>query len=84
MCTFVGLSVFGFIKYAEGGFTIVPSPFSLTTVLLAVLILASIAGICFFGHQIDLHNLAIHRKEEARKAAEGAKRPSRKPGAVQG
>ncbi|MBE0605305.1 MAG: hypothetical protein IH610_03345 [Deltaproteobacteria bacterium] len=79
MSVFIGLSVFGFIKYAEGGFTVVPSPFSLSTVLLAVFIVASIAGICFFGHQLDLRNLAIHREEETRKAAEEAKQGRRKP-----
>lgn len=79
MSVFIGFSVYGFVKYAEGGFTVVPSASSLTTVLLSVSIVASIAGICFFGHQLDLRNLAIHREEEARKAAETAKQGRRKP-----
>ena len=79
MSVFVGFSVFGFLKYAEGGFTIVPSAFSPATLLLSVLIIASIAGICYFGHQLDLRNLAIHREEEARKAEEAAKQGRRKP-----
>jgi hypothetical protein len=49
------------------------------SVATAVLIAASIAGIVFFGHQLDLRNLAIHREEEARKAADSAKQGRRKP-----
>ncbi len=79
MSVFVGISVYGFLKYAEGGFTIVPSVFSLSTLAFSVLIVASIAGICFFGHQLDLRNLAIYREEEARKATDAAKQGRRKP-----
>ncbi|MGB7629827.1 MAG: hypothetical protein WBM29_01955 [Candidatus Deferrimicrobium sp.] len=79
MSVFVGISVYGFIKYAEGGFAAAQSTSSLATVVFSVLIVASIAGICFFGHQLDLRNLAIHREEEARKAAEAARKGRRKP-----
>lgn len=77
---FIGFSVYGFLKYTDGGFSTGGSGFSLPlAVAVAVLIVASIACICFFGHQLDLRNLAAHREEEARKAAEEAKRGRRKP-----
>jgi len=77
---FVGFSVYGLLKYMDGGFASPGSALSTpTSIAIAVLIVASIAGICFFGHQIDLRNLAIHREEEARKAAETAKPGRRNP-----
>jgi hypothetical protein len=79
MSVFIGLSVYGFLKYAEGGLAAAQSTSSLATVVFSVLIVASIAGICLFGHQIDLRNLAIHREEEARKAADALKKGRRKP-----
>jgi hypothetical protein len=80
MSVFVGFSVYGFIKYTDGGFVTTGTGFSLpASIAVAALIAASIAGICFFGHQIDLRNLAIHREEEARKAADASKQGRRKP-----
>jgi uncharacterized membrane protein len=78
---FVGFSVYGLLKYTDGGFGAAGgSGVSLSaSVAAAVLIAVSIVGICFFGHQIDLRNLAIYREEEARKAADAAKEGSRKP-----
>ncbi|MGE5283955.1 MAG: hypothetical protein ACM3OG_03195 [Actinomycetota bacterium] len=77
---FVGFSVYGLLKYTDGGFGAPGSGVSLpASVAAAVLIVASIAGICFFGHQIDLRNLATHREEEARKTADAAKEGFRKP-----
>ncbi len=70
MSVFIGLSVYGFLKYSEDGFSVAQSTAPLTTVLFTVLIAASIAGICFFGHQIDLRNLTAYREEEARKSGE--------------
>ncbi len=62
-----------------GGGAIPGSGLSLpASIAITVLIAASIAGIVFFGHQVDLRNLAIHREEEARKAAEAAKQGRRK------
>jgi hypothetical protein len=80
MSVFVGFSVYGLLKYTDGGFSATGTGFSLTaSIAVAVLVAASIAGICFFGHQIDLRNLAIHREEEARKAADAAKQGRRNP-----
>ena len=80
MAVFVGFSVFGLLKYTDGGFASARSTSLPSSVLIAVLILASIVGICFFGHQLDLRNLADHRKEEARNAAEAERKGRRKPG----
>jgi len=80
MSVFVGFSVYGFLKYTDGGVAAPGSGGSLpASVAVAVLIVSSIAGICFFGHQLDLRNLAIYREEEARKAADAAKQGLRKP-----
>jgi len=80
MSVFVGFSVYGFLKYTDGGIAAPGSGVSLpVSVAVAVLIVASIAGICFFGHQLDLRNLAMYREEEARKATDAAKQVSRRP-----
>ena len=80
MSVFVGFSVYGLLKYTDGGIATTSRSISLpATIAITVLIVASIAGICFFGHQLDLRNLAIHREEEARKAADSAKQAPRKP-----
>jgi len=79
MSVFVGIAVYGFLKYSEDGFAVALSTSALATVLFSVIIFASIVGICFFGHQLDLRNLAIHREEEARKATDAAKQGRRKP-----
>ena len=79
MSVFVGVSVYGFLKYSEDGLTVAQSASFPITVLFSVLIVGSIVGICFFGHQLDLRNLAIHREEEARKATDAAKQGRRKP-----
>ncbi|HEY5577119.1 MAG TPA: hypothetical protein VIK46_02225 [Deferrimonas sp.] len=78
MSVFVGFSVYGFLKYTDGGVAAPGSGVSLpASISIAVLIVASIAGICFFGHQLDLRNLAIFREEEARKSTDAAKQGSR-------
>ena len=80
MSVFVGFSVYGLLKYTDGGFATGGSAFSLpVSIAVAALIIVSIAGICLFGHQLDLHNLATHREEVGRKAAEAAKQGRRKP-----
>lgn len=79
MSVFVGISTYGIVKYAEAGFVVTPSAFSPGMLLLAVLIVASVIGTCYFGHQLDLRNLALHREEEARKAEEAARKGRRKP-----
>jgi hypothetical protein len=80
MSVFVGFSVYGLLKYTDGGIATPGSGLSLpASMAVAFLIVVSIAGICFFGHQLDLRNLAIYREEEARKAAEEAKQGRRKP-----
>ena len=80
MSVFVGFSVYGLIQYSDWGGGATPgSVLSLpASVGFSILIAASIAGIVFFGHQVDLRNLAIHREEEARKAADPAKQGRRK------
>ena len=77
---FVGFSAYGFLEYFGGGFTVPSSTLSTPALIAsAALIVASVAGMYFFGHQVDLWNLAKYREEEARKAAEGAKPGGRKP-----
>lgn len=80
MSVFVGFSVYGLLKYADGGIATPGSGIPLpASVAIAALIAASIAGICFFGHQLDLRNLAAYREEEARKRAEAERKGRRKP-----
>jgi carbohydrate-binding DOMON domain-containing protein len=81
MSVFVGFSVYGFLQYSDWGGGGTPgSGLSLpVSVAIAVLIASSIAGMVFFGHQLDLRNLAIYREEEARKATDAAKQGRRKP-----
>lgn len=76
---FVGFSVYGLLQYSDWGGIPRGADLSLpASVAISVLIAACIAGIVFFGHQVDLRNLAIHREEEARKAADAAKQVRRK------
>ncbi|OIP36197.1 MAG: hypothetical protein AUK27_02290 [Deltaproteobacteria bacterium CG2_30_66_27] len=78
MSVFIGLSVYGLIKYTDGGFAAARSTPLGPAFVMAVLISVSIAGICFFGHQHDLRKLEEYREEEARKAAEAARKGHRK------
>jgi len=72
---FVGFSVYGLLQYSDWGGIPRGADLSLAaSVAISVFIAASIAGIVFFGHQVDLRNLAIYREEEARKAAEDEKK----------
>lgn len=80
MSAFIGCAVYGLIKYTDGGFAAATRPDSLPLSLaMTVLVIAAIAGICFFGHQLDLRNLSEYREEEARKTAEAARKGRRKP-----
>jgi len=79
MSVFIGLSVYGFIQYTDGGFATMRSIPLGTAFVLSILIVASIVGLCFFGHQHDLRKLEEYREEEAGKAAIAARKGRRKP-----
>ena len=79
MAVFIGLSAYGLLLYYEGG-----ADAASTTTLLTMLyyisgIAACIAGIGFFGVQLDRRKSEERREEETRKAAEAARKGRRKP-----
>jgi uncharacterized membrane protein len=68
---FVGLSVYGLALYMDEG--LVKSDSLLSTAAYAAVVLASIAGICFFGREADRR-----KSEEAQKAAPPAPASAKK------
>jgi len=78
MAVFTALSAYGLLLYYEGG-----SEAAKATSLLAMLsylaaIVACIAGIGFFGLQLDRRKSEDRLEEEARRAAEAARKGQRK------
>jgi hypothetical protein len=72
MAVFIGLSAYGFLLYYEGGADTAGATTLLTT-------LSYLAGIGFFGVQLDRRKSEERREEDARKAAEAARKGRRKP-----
>jgi hypothetical protein len=68
---FVGLSVYGLALYMDEG--LVKSDSLLSTAAYAAVVLASIAGICFFGREADRR-----KSEEAQKAVPPAPASAKK------
>ncbi|HAM34243.1 MAG TPA: hypothetical protein DDX05_00795 [Deltaproteobacteria bacterium] len=79
MAVFTGLSAYGILLYYEGGADAAKATTLLTTVCFIAGTVACIAGIGFFGVQLDRRKSEERREEEARKTAEAARKGRRKP-----
>jgi hypothetical protein len=79
MAVFTGLSAYGLLLYYEGGADVASATTLLTTLSYLAGIAACIAGIGFFGLQLDRRKSEERREEEARKAADAARKGRRKP-----
>jgi len=79
MAVFTALSAYGILLYYEGGAEAARATSVLTTVEYLGGIAATVGGICFFGVHLDRRKSEERRDEEARKAAEAARKGRRKP-----
>jgi hypothetical protein len=79
MAVFIGLSAYGLLLYLEGGADTAKATTLLTTLSYLAVIAACIAGIGFFGVQLDRRKSEERREEEVRKAADAARKGRRKP-----
>ena len=79
MAVFTGLSAYGLLLYLEGGADAASATTLPTTLSYLAGIAACIAGIGFFGVQLDRRKSEERREEETRKAAEDARKGRRKP-----
>lgn len=79
MAVFTALSAYGILLYYEGGADAAKATTLLTTVGYIAGIVACVAGIGFFGIQLDRRKSEERREEEARKAAAPPRRARRKP-----
>ena len=79
MAVFTGLSAYGVLLYLEGGADAARTATLLTTLSYLAGIAACIAGIGFFGVQLDRRKSEERREEESRRAAEAARKGRRKP-----
>ena len=79
MAVFTALSAYGILLYFEGGADAAnATPLHVTLSYLAAIV-ACIAGIGFFGVQLDRRKSEERREEEARKDAEAVRKGRRKP-----
>jgi len=79
MAVFLGISAYGLLGFLGIG---VETPGAATlrgTLLIAAGIAASIAGICYFGIQLDRRKDEDRKAEEQRTAEESARKGRRKP-----
>ena len=79
MAVFAGLSAYGILLYFEGGADAAKATTLFTTLSYVAGIAACIAGIGFFGVQLDRRKSEERREEETRKAAKAARKVRRKP-----
>jgi len=79
MAVFTALSAYGLLLYYEGGADAAGATTLLTTLSYLAGIAACIAGIGFFGVQLDRRKAEDRLEEDARKAAEAAPKGRRKP-----
>lgn len=79
MAVFTGLSAYGLLVYYEGGAAAAQSATLVATFGYFAGIVACIAGIGFFGVQLDRRKSEERREEEARKPEEAARKGRRKP-----
>ncbi len=79
MAVFTAFSAYGFLLYYQGGAEAARAATLLTTLSYLAGIAACIAGIGFFGVQLDRRKSEERREEEGRKASEAARKGRRKP-----
>jgi len=79
MAVFIGLSAYGILLYFEGGADTAQSTSLLTMLSYLAGVAACVAGIGFFGVQLDRRKSEERREEEERRAAEAARKGRRKP-----
>jgi hypothetical protein len=79
IAVFTALSAYGLLLYYEGGADVAKTTTLLTTLSYLAGIAACIAGIGFFGVQLDRRKSEERREEDARKAVEAARKGRRKP-----
>ncbi len=79
MAVFIGLSAYGLLLYYDAGWETARSTSVPTAVAYFAGIAACVGGICYFGYQLDRRKAEERREEEARKAAEAARKGRRKP-----
>ncbi len=79
IAVFTALSAYGLLLYFEGGADVAKNTTLLTTFYYLGGIVACIVGIGFFGVQLDRRKSEERLEEEARKAAEAARKGRRKP-----
>ena len=78
MAVFTALSAYGLLLYYEGGADAAKATSLLTMLSYLAAIAACIAGIGFFGVQLDRRKSEERRDEESRKAEEEARKGRRK------
>ena len=79
MAVFTAHSAYGLLLYYEGGADAAGTTTLLTTLSYLAGIIVCIAGIGFFGVQLDRRKSEERREEEARKEEEAARKGRRKP-----
>ena len=79
IAVFTALSAYGLLLYYEGGADAAKATTLLTMLSYLAAIAACIAGIGFFGLQLDRRKSEDRMEEEAGKAAEAARKGRRKP-----
>jgi len=79
IAVFTALSAYGLLLYYEGGADAAKAATLPATLSYLAAIVACIVGIGFFGVQLDRRKSEDHMEEEARKAAEAARKGRRKP-----
>jgi hypothetical protein len=79
MAVFTALSAYGLLLYYEGGADAAKATTLLTTLSYLAGIVVCIAGIGFFGVQLDRRKSEERQEEEVRKESEAARKVRRKP-----
>lgn len=78
MAVFIAFSAYGILLYYEGGADAAKATTLLTTLSYLAVLVICIAGIGFFGMQLDRRKSEERREEEARKEEEAARKGRRK------
>jgi hypothetical protein len=78
MAVFTGISAYGLLGFFGAGAETAVAATLRETLLFAAGIAASIAGICFFGIQLDRRKTEDRKAEELRKAEESGRKGRRR------
>lgn len=79
IAVFTGITAYGLIGYLQGGLDSAIAAPPRTTLLFAAAIVVSIAGICWFGAQLDRRKAEERVAEARQQAEEAARKGKRKP-----